>query len=300
MADTDTARLTGVMVPAVTPFDEHGAVDLAAVEANQAFWARSGLAGTMALGSNGECRSLSDSEALDVVRAVSARSEGKTLVVGAGRESVDLTLRFIDRLSAVPGIDAAAVLTPHYFADLMTDRALVAYYTEVADRSALPVLVYVAPKFANGVAPSVQAVADLADHPRICGIKESDPGRLVAHLSGGPRPDFAVLAGSVGSLLACLDAGGAGGIVSAANYLPDRCARVAALHAAGDRDRAVEELRQLRDVAARTAGSYGVAGVKACMTLRGLAGGLPRRPVLPVDATAVAQMRAELATQGLL
>jgi 4-hydroxy-2-oxoglutarate aldolase len=288
------------MVPSVTPFDEHGTVDFAAIQRNQAHWARSAVVGTLALGSNGEWCSLSDAEALEVVRVVSAGKGDKTLMVGAGRESLHLTLGFIDQLTSVPGIDAVAVLTPHYFADLMSDQALVTYYEDVADRSAFPVFLYVAPKFANGVTLSVQAVAELAEHPNIRGIKESDSGRLAAHLSGGPRPDFSVLAGSVSSLLACLDAGGDGGVVSAANYLPDDCARVAALHVAGDRDRAADELRLLSDIASRTAGAHGVAGVKACMTLRGLDGGFPRRPVLPVAPQAIEQIRSTLTAQGLL
>lgn len=300
MSHPDLPEFTGVIVPSVTPFDEHGAVDLAGVQRNQAYWAGSAVAGTMVLGSNGESRSLSDDEALDIVRVVSQAKGRKTLIVGAGRESVDLTLRFVDRLTTVPGIDAVAVLTPSYFADLMSDEALVSYYREISDRSALPVLIYVAPKFANGVVLSVEAVAELAEHPNIRGIKESDSGRLAAHLAGAPRSDFAVLAGSLSSLLACLDAGGAGGVVSAANYLPDDCARAVATYVAGDRETAAEELRRLSDIAARTAGPHGVAGVKACMTLRGLAGGFPRRPVRPVDSQVVARMRDVLAAEGLV
>jgi 4-hydroxy-2-oxoglutarate aldolase len=295
-----TAGLSGIFIPSVTPFDEDGAIDFVALERNQKHWSGSAVAGVMVLGSNGEWRSLSDDESLEVVRVAIAEKGDKAFVVGTGRDSVLLTLRFIDRLHAVPGIDALAILTPHYFADSMSDRALVAYYREVADESAFPVYLYVAPKFANGVTLSVEAVADLADHPNIHGIKESDSKRLVAHLSQGPRPDFSVMAGSVGSLLACLDAGGAGGVVSPANYLPNECARILALHLAGDRDQAVNELQLVLDIASRTAGSHGVAGVKACMTLRGLDGGFPRKPVLPVEPKEVEQMQSAFSEMGFV
>lgn len=286
------AKLSGILVPSVTPFDKDGAIDFVALQRNHEHWSASNLAGILLLGSNGEWRSLSEDESLEVVRVAIAEKGDKAFVVGTGRDSLLLTLRFIDRLHDVPGIDAVAILTPHYFADSMSDRALTAFYEEVADRSALPVYLYVAPKFANGVILSVEAVADLADHPNIHGIKESDSARLVAHLSQGPRPDFSVMAGSVGSLLACLDAGGVGGVLSAANYLPNECARIAALHMAGDRDQAVTELQKVLDIASRTAGSHGVAGVKACMTLRGLDGGFPRKPVLPVEPQEVERMQS--------
>lgn len=290
----------GVLVPSVTPFDEHGAVDFDALQRNQIHWAGSTVAGTMVLGSNGEWRSMSDDESLDVVRAVSVIKGDKTLMVGVGRESLRLTLGFIDQLADVAGIDAVAVLTPHYFADAMSDQALVTYYEDVADKSPFPVFLYVAPKFANGVTLTAQAVANLSAHPNIRGIKDSDSARLAAHLSGGPRSDFSVLAGSVSSMMACLDAGGAGGVVSAANFLPDECARIATLYIAGERERAAEELRQLSDIVSRTAGPHGVAGVKACMTVRGLDGGLPRRPVMPVDELVVDQIRSAFAGEGLV
>ncbi len=296
--DRSVARLSGIFVPAVTPFDEDGAIDFIALESNQKHWSASAVAGVMVLGSNGEWRSLSEDESLEVVRVAIAEKGDKAFVVGAGRDSVLLTLKFIDRLHDVPGIDAVSILTPHYFADSMSDRALVAFYEEVADKSALPVYLYSAPKFANGVTLSVDAVADLADHPNIHGIKESDSKRLVAHLSQGPRPDFSVMAGSVGSLLACLDAGGVGGVVSAANYLPNECARIAALHMAGDREQAVNELQLVLDIASRTAGAHGVAGVKACMTLRGLAGGFPRKPVLPVEPQELERMQSSFSEMG--
>lgn len=291
---------SGIIVPSVTPFNEDGSIDFTALQRNQERWSASAIAGVTVLGSNGEWRSLTEDESLDVVRVAMVEKGDKTFVVGTGRDSVLLTLRFIDRLHDLPGIDALAILTPHYFADSMSDRALVAYYEEVADKSPIPVLLYVAPKFANGVTLSVEAVADLADHPNIHGIKESDSKRLIAHLSQGPRPDFSVMAGSVGSLLACLDAGGVGGVVSAANYLPNECARVAALHMAGDRNQAVNELQLVLDIASRTAGPHGVAGVKACMTLLGFDGGFPRRPVLPVEPQELERMQAALLEMGFV
>lgn len=288
-----SARLDGVFVPAATPFGPGGDLDAAALEAAMRWWDASGPVGVMVLGSNGESRALSDGESLDVVRAAVGGKGALSLVVGVGRESLRLTVELADRVAGVGGVDAVAVLTPHYFADLMSEAALVAFYREVADRSPLPVLLYVAPRFANGVVLPPSAVAELADHPNVRGIKDSDAGRLTAHLAPGPRPDFAVLAGSLGSLLACLDAGGAGGVVSAANYLPRECARIAALHAGGDRDAAVAELARISGVV-EAVGRYGVAGVKACLGLRGRAVGDPRLPVPPVPDDGLRAIRAAL------
>ena len=55
--------LEGIIIPAVTPFDESGEVRLDYLEKNYERWNRSKVQGCMALGSNGEFRSLSDDEA---------------------------------------------------------------------------------------------------------------------------------------------------------------------------------------------------------------------------------------------
>jgi dihydrodipicolinate synthase/N-acetylneuraminate lyase len=47
-------------------------------------------------------------------------------------------------------------------------------------------------------------------------------------------------------------------------------------------------------------GTHGVAGVKAAMSLAGFAGGIPRRPLLPLAASEVADLRAFLEGEGLL
>ncbi len=282
-----SARLRGIFVPAVTPFAEDGTLDLHAFEANLADWTGSGVRGFMVLGSNGEFRSVDDEESLSLVRTAAGPAGDKTLVVGGGRESLRLTHHFIDRLADIGRVDAVAVLTPHYYAPLMSDEALIDYYVAVADRSPIPVVVYVAPAFASGVALPASAVADLSDHPNICGIKGGSGEVLTEVLAHGPREDFAVLAGSVTTLMTCLAHGGTGGVVSAANYLPESCARVVELFDSGQHEEAADLHARLRDVVARTGGPYSVAGVKACMNALGMAGRAPRLPVRPVpDAVA--------------
>lgn len=288
------AALGGIIVPAATPFDADGELDLSGYVDNLRRWASAGVSGYLALGSNGEYRSLSDEESLVVAEAAAENAGDRSLLVGAGRESLRLTLAFVERLAAIGGIDAVAVLTPHYFARSMTDEALVAYYLDLAERSPIPVLVYVAPAFANGVAPTVEAVARLAEHPNICGVKDSSAERLRGYLAQGARPGFAVLAGSIDVLMTCLERGGDGGVVSAANYLPARCVEVVELAAAGRVDEAARRLADLQEAVRATAGPHSVAGVKACMTLAGYAGGVPRRPVLPVPPDEVARMRRPL------
>ena len=47
-------------------------------------------------------------------------------------------------------------------------------------------------------------------------------------------------------------------------------------------------------------GRYGVPGVKAAMALAGYDGGIPRRPLLPLDEAEVAALRSTLEAEGVL
>ena len=75
--------LAGIYAPICTPFAVNEDLDLGALEANMARYAASGLHGYLALGSNGENRSLSEDERLAVLDAV-VRNKSATQLVMAG------------------------------------------------------------------------------------------------------------------------------------------------------------------------------------------------------------------------
>ncbi len=295
-------RLKGIFVPAVTPFDEAGGVDPGRMEKIYARWQRTGLAGIMALGTNGEFRQLSDEESLLVVRTAVACKGQKTLIVGAGRESLRGTLDFMESLTPYWGsIDFLSVMTPGFFAKQMSDQALFGYYTSLADRSPVPLLLYMAPSYANGVAISVELAGALADHPNIAGIKDTSADRMEALMDRlGGRQDFSVLAGSVNNLMTCLDKGGPGGVVSAANYFPEECVRVTRLFFAGDKAGAADAYARLMPLIRSTGGRSGIASLKACMNLLGYDAGAPRLPVLPLSDEEIDHIKSSLLEAGKL
>lgn len=291
-AGTAPASLQGIIIPAVTPFRADESVDLDAFAANLVRWGGTDVVGYMVLGTNGEFRSLSDEESRRVIRQAVADKGGKTLIAGVGRDSEHHTLEFLGSLD-LGGVDYVSVLTPHYFAKAMTGPALADYYTAIADASPVPVLIYVAPGYANGVLVPPDVLADLADHPNIAGIKDTSSSSMADYMrAAGGRDDFAVIAGSLNTIMTALEHGGPGGIVSAANYLPAECARLTTLWHAGERGRALAYYQALSRLAKATGAAGGVAGVKASMDARGYSGGAPRRPVAALDNDAKARLRA--------
>jgi 4-hydroxy-2-oxoglutarate aldolase len=276
-------KLSGVFPPMMTPFKADQTLDEDAVAFNTQLYAKSGIRGLMPLGSNGEFKSLTEAESLKVVRLVKDNlGPHKTLMVGTGRESAYATVEFTKKV-ADQGADFVSLLTPFYFKNKMTDEALIRHFTYVADNSPVPVLLYCAPKFAAGLLISPDVVRTLADHPNIVGMKDTSGEHISVYTEATKDKDFYVLAGSINKYMDALECGGIGGVLSAANYLPDECSKIKPLFDAGKVDEAKKLCQEIKELSTACSGSTGIPGSKACMTLMGFKGGDPRLPLLPIN-----------------
>ena len=293
-------KLSGVFPPIMTPFVD-GEVAYDKLSANIERYNETNLRGYMPLGSNGEFRSLTEEESLGVVDVFSKkRAPDKTLIVGAGRESANATLDFIEKI-ADKGVDYATLLPPHYFVAKMTDEALIKYYTTVADNSPVPIMVYNAPKFASGLLISTEVISILAQHPNIAGMKDTSKEDILIYVKAVPKGvDFQILAGTINKFYKSLLEGAIGGVLSIANYLPEMCCELNQVYHSGDREKGREMDKYMRTLSSNAAGKHGVAGVKAAMDLLGYFGGDPRIPLLPLNNEAKAELKEVLEAEGLL
>lgn len=276
--------LAGIFPPVATPFKDNGDLDLDGLQSNLEKLNRQPLAGYVLGGSNGEFTSLSVEERLEVVKlARQVTPKDRLLIAGSGMESTRGTLDLTQRV-AQQGADVAIVVTPGYFKAKMTTAALVAYFRQVADASPIPVLLYSVP--ANtGVDMPAAAVAELASHPNIIGLKDSggDITKIGLMVHQTP-PDFQILAGSAGFLLAALTVGAVGGVLALANIAASQLHEL--YKRFNDGDIAGARTLQLGLIEANLAvtARFGVAGLKAAMEQLGYRGGLPRSPLLPLGA----------------
>lgn len=290
-------KLKGIIIPAITPFDQHGSLMLDQLEVNFARWTATGIRGIMILGSNGEFKSLTDEESFKIIERSVSLKDDKTLIVGVGRESLNHTVGFIESISRFSeDIDYISVLTPNYFGKNLSGDDLYDYFAAVADSSPVPVLLYVAPAYANGVIIPARILAKLADHPNIAGIKDTSKDQLTKYMVyAGGRDDFEIMAGSLGTIMTDLFFGGPGGVVSAADYFPAECARLTDLFFSGEVGACLSLYKELFKLVELTGGKSGVASVKATMNLLGYEAGVPRAPVNPLDAKEVENIRSVLA-----
>ncbi len=279
--------LGGVYPALATPF-VRGWVATDRLQANLERYEQVGFAGYLALGSTGEAPYLDDAERGLVVQTLRrSLPAGRTVIAGVNAEATVAAVHQAEEAARL-GADAVLVSTPHYFAGAMTAPALVAHFRAVADASGIPVLLYNVPKF-TGLELPVVAVEELAAHPNVAGMKDSSGNApylldVLARVPAG----FQVLCGDAALMPEALRAGAVGGILAAATAVPEPFVEVAASGGSGD-----EALRiHARTMAALRAGiaTHGVAGFKAAMDRRGLFGGDPRPPLLPVDDDARARI----------
>jgi len=164
--------LSGIFPPITTPFYPDGEVYYKKIEANVERYSRTPVAGIVVQGSTGEAILLSDQERRDVLKAaLDAAATNKVMIAGTGIESAHETLRLTEYAAEI-GYDAAMVRTPHYYKKQMLPENLLAFYRTVADRSALPIIIYNFPQ-ATGYDIPADVVIELAGHPNIVAIKES-------------------------------------------------------------------------------------------------------------------------------
>ena len=300
MEQNTKQMLTGVFPPMMTPFTKEQNIDLDAVVMNVEKYNQTPIRGLMPLGSNGEYASLDDDESILVVKAVSrVMAASKTLMAGVGRESAYHTVEFSKRV-ANEGVHFVSILAPHYFHEKMTDDALLAYYEYIADHVPVPVLLYNAPKFASGVCLSASLVKELSKHSNIVGIKDTSKENIKVYIDATAGNDFHVLAGSITKYYSGLESGACGGILSSANYLPLECCRIQDLWINGKQTEAKILSDKLVELTSTCSGKTGIAGSKACMTLMGYTGGIPRLPLLPVDDNTIQHLNLVLREAGYL
>jgi 4-hydroxy-2-oxoglutarate aldolase len=275
-------KLMGVFAPITTPFDENGEVAYEKLKENMKFYAKSPLKGYLALGSNGENKSLNTSEKEKVLEVI-IKNKGpeQYVMTGCIFESTKETIGFA-KIAEKLGSDFITLLPPSYFKKEMTDAVLLRYFSDVAYSVKIPCLVYNAPQFCGGTVLSTALIKDLAKHPNIVGIKDSSNAANIEGYLFAVRDIFNVMPGSANFFMNALFMGANGGVISLANIFPDMTCELYDLIVA----RKYEEAFKLNEKVIQTnksvSGTGGVAAVKYAMDLAGLYGGKPRLPLLPL------------------
>lgn len=218
-------------------------------------------------GTTGESPTLSDAEAVRLVRAVAAQARGRARVIaGVGTYDTAASVRRAREAEAA-GADALLLVCPYY--SRPTQAGVVAHCTAVADATELPVMLYDVPA-RTGTVMEVPTLIELAGHPRIHAVKDAR-GDLFAAMSVLSRTSLACYCGIDELNLPYLACGATGVVSVVGNVAADRNA--ALIRAVRDGDLASarginDSLIPLADAIMRT--SHGAIMAKAALAELGI------------------------------
>jgi len=285
-------NLHGTYIAITTPFDEQENIALDHLQHNLDRWLSEGIDGIVVTGTTSEAVYLSLEERTQLWNfcAPQLQRAGKRFIAGAAAESTRATIEMV-MAAAKSGAEAVLVLTPSYFKP--GPDALVRHYTEIADASPVPVLLYNYPAFTGVEIPS-QAILKLAEHPNIHGMKDSSASlpRLATVLAY--RPDFQMLTGLASGLYPFLAMGGAGGIFALGNVIPGLIAQLYRTFNSANLVEAQQLQLKLAPLSEALEVRGGIPAIKYAMDQIGLYGGNPRKPLQPTSAAIQDEVNALL------
>lgn len=273
---------TGIICPIITPLTEDEELDDTAL--NRQIDRLSGqVDGVMMLGTTGELPLISSEAADRLVETIRARvSHDLTLVLGIGGAGTGQAKKNLSRVGA--GVDFVAACSPYYFP--YTDADLYRYYSELADSSPVPLVLYNIPQ--NTHVPLSRALVEkCSGHGNIVGIKDSsgDSERFRGLLSLS-RPDFTVLQGTDERNAATYFSWGCDGYVSGLeNITPGLLRELRTAVLARDADRVHSAEERLRKVAGVTEQGFWLSGIKYATSRFAGGAGRPAAPLPELSET---------------
>ncbi len=237
-------KYAGVVVPMVTPVRD-GAVDLTAVEQIIRSFADAQV-DALVMGTTGEGNSVAMGEGIDMIyKAVEAAAGRIRIYAGVTGLCPKEQISQIEGFARA-GADAAVAVLPGYYA--LTEQQMIDYYTNLADASPLPVMLYNILATTHLSIP-VEAVRKLADHPNIVGLKDSerDAERMAQCIEiARGRADFAYFCGWAAQSAHALELGADGIVPSTGNFVPKHFRALYEAAVKGDMEEA-NSLQQLTD-----------------------------------------------------
>ena len=209
-------ELIGTGTALITPFNNDYSIDFDALSRIIEQQIAGGTNYFVMLGTTGESATLSSQEKSAVVSHIKKVNAGRLpLVLGVGGNNTSDLLEQLKSLDT-DGLTAILSVSPYY--NKPNQQGIIYHYTEVANASPLPVILYNVPgRTGSNMAASTQL--ELAKHPNIVATKEASGNmeQVMSILKDKPA-DFLVISGDDALTFPILACGGSG-VISVINHI---------------------------------------------------------------------------------
>lgn len=290
--------LQGSMVALVTPFDDSGQVDYAALERLVEFHIEAGTHAIVAVGTTGESATLTHKEHNDVIARVVKTVDGRVPVIaGTGSnstaEAIESTLE-----AEKAGADFSLSVVPYY--NKPCQRGLYAHFKALAENTHLPILLYNVPGRTGADMADDTTLALARDFENIVGIKDATGDLIRGQYLLDNRPeDFLVISGDDATALELTLMGGQGDISVTANVAPAAMAEAFELALAGQAEDARGIYRRLMGLHTDLFVESSPSPSKYCLAKMGMLGENLRLPLVPTAPEHHAKLDAAMRQAGI-
>lgn len=208
----------GAGVAIITPFTQDHEIDFEALGQLIDYQIDEGIDVIVSVGTTGESVVLTESEKLDVIKYTIDRVDGRVPVMaGTGSNNTREAVEFSKKVSQLD-VDSLLVVSPYY--NKGTNEGLIEHYTQIADVSEKPVMLYTVPGRTGHNIP-VEVVVELSKHDNIFGIKDASGDLAYTMDIRRQTPeDFQIVSGNDDQIVPMLSVGAQGVISVIANVFP--------------------------------------------------------------------------------
>jgi 4-hydroxy-tetrahydrodipicolinate synthase len=234
---SQTPQLSGVFAAAVTPHRLEGhEADIGNMLELVDFLARSGVKGTVVLGSTGEFPHITMNDRERIVQFAVKRSR-VPIIAGISHSTLDGALE-LGSEAITAGAAALLLMPPYFFRYDQPD--ILEFYRRFAveiGRTTVPLLLYNIPQFTSGI--PFETVRELIDSGNYAGIKDSSGDwpyfQQLASLRA--QREFTLFVGNDGIFPQARHAGADGVVSGCASAIPELLVKLDAAITAGDAER---------------------------------------------------------------
>jgi 4-hydroxy-tetrahydrodipicolinate synthase len=294
-----TKWLRGCATALVTPFTSEGAIDETALTRLIEYQLNNGVRLLVPCGTTGESATMTEEEDQRVISRAIELARGRAKVIAGTGSNSTATAIENSKIAQRLGADAVLVVAPYY--NKPTQHGLYAHFRAVAEAIDVPIVIYNVPGRTSCNIAAETTLKLASDCENIVAVKEASGNlsQIMEILRGRPE-GFSVLSGDDAITFALIALGGDGLISVASNQAPELMSRLVDLALAGNWDEARELHYRLLPLMETNFIESSPGPVKAGLAMMNLIGENYRLPLVPIQESSRARLRAVMTELGLL
>lgn len=291
-----TPIFEGMATAIITPLTENG-IDYEAFARLIDWQIEKGINGLVVCGTTGESSTLTDEEHREAIAFAVKQAAGRVpIIAGTGSNDTAYALE-LTKFACDAGVDGVLVVTPYY--NKATQNGLIKLFTQIADVSTVPVILYNVPS-RTGVNIEPKTVAALAEHPNINAIKAASGDiSKIAEIAALCGDKINIYSGNDDQVLPIMALGGKGCISVLSNVCPEGAVEMCDRFFKGDVKGSCElQLKYLPLINALFS-EVNPIPVKAAMAAMGFCEDYLRLPLTPMEDAHKAVLLDEMRKVGI-